>query len=135
MLKSGLVNVTGVEWYFASWPRFGSVPGQSFLYEVPSKSESLAMQPPTGTSSDSAEVKQPPSSSSRLSSPLAVQLPPSPSTAEQYSKWPISSENATLYECAAHGTRVCSLEVEYIGRNVYGDWLHAAEVGSKFTCA
>src|SRR6476619_1017579 len=134
MLKSGLVNVTGVAWYLASCPRFGSLPGQSSRYEVPSKSMSLAMQPPIGTSRASAELKQPVSSSSRLASLFAVQSRPSPLTAEQYSKWPISSANATLYECAAHGTRVCSLDVEYIGRNVYGDWLHAAAVGSKFTC-
>src|SRR5438270_135698 len=47
--------------------------------------------------------------------PDIVQAPPSLATASQYSKWPISSENATLYEWAAHGTRVCSLDVEYIG--------------------
>ena len=26
---------------------------------------------------------------------------------------------------------MCSLEVAYIGRNVYGDWMHVVEVGSK----
>ena len=33
----------------------------------------------------------------------------------QYSKWPISSEKATLYECAAHSTRVLGVDVLYIG--------------------
>ena len=56
-----------------------------------------------------------------LPSLLLVHIPSS-STALQYSKWPISSENATLYEWAAHGTRVCSLEVEYIGWKAYGAW-------------
>jgi hypothetical protein len=36
---------------------------------------------------------------------------------------------------AAHGTRVCSLEVEYIGWNAYGVWLQVAAFGSKLTWA
>ena len=40
-----------------------------------------------------------------------------------------------MYECAAHGTRVCSLDVAYIGWNAYGDWLHVDAFGSKLTCA
>src|SRR3954471_9341656 len=40
-----------------------------------------------------------------------------------------------LYECAAQGTLVCSLEVEYIGWNAYGDWLQVAAFGSKLTWA
>src|SRR2546426_12815550 len=49
----------------------------------------------------------------------------------QYSKCPISSENATLYECAAHGTRVCSLDVLYIGWNEYGASVHFDRCGWK----
>src|SRR5215472_5345942 len=55
-------------------------------------------------------------------------------TCGQYSKWPISSENATLYECAAHGTRVCSLDVEYMGWKLYGRLVHVVAAGSKMTC-
>ena len=40
-----------------------------------------------------------------------------------------------MYECAAHGTRVCSLDVEYIGWNAYGLCEHDAGSGSKLTCA
>src|SRR5512142_1168389 len=82
-------------------------------------------------------AKQPTSSESRLLGSLApplVQLPPCPFTALQYSKWPISSEKATLYECAAHTTRVASLEVAYAGWN--GAWVtvHVVALGLKFTC-
>src|SRR5262249_17431433 len=38
----------------------------------------------------------------------------------QFSKCPISSENAVLYVCAAQITRVCGEEVEYIGWKSYG---------------
>jgi hypothetical protein len=47
----------------------------------------------------------------------------------QYSNCPISSENATLYECVAHGTRLCSFDVEYIGWNAYGSSVHVEAVG------
>src|SRR5437868_5117792 len=64
-------------------------------------------------------------SSSLLSSVLSVSCTPSwvqfpvlISTALQYSKCPISSENATLYEWAVHDTRVCSLDVLYIGSKI-----------------
>src|SRR5580704_16356091 len=56
-------------------------------------------------------------------------------TALQKSKCPISSENATLYVCAAHGTRVSGLEVEYIGWKLYGMAVQPEPVGSNFTCA
>src|SRR5579864_4738553 len=36
-----------------------------------------------------------------------------------------------LYECAAHGTRVCSLEVLYIGWNANGSDEHLVAVGWK----
>ena len=111
-------------------PRFGSVPGQTFWYETPSKSLSVPMHPPIGTSSEKAGEKQPRSSPSMLPSLLLVQRPPSRATVLQYSKWPISSEKATLYECAAHGTRVCSLDVEYIGWNAYGVCVQVAALGS-----
>src|SRR5437762_5648358 len=93
------------------------------------------MQPPTGTSSESLALKQPTSSESFFFSlrPGWTHLPRT--ALSQYSKWPISSEKATLYECAAHGTRVCSLEVAYIGWNAYAVWLQVAAVGSKFTWA
>src|SRR5690349_24328926 len=89
------------------------------------------MQPEIGTSSESAALKQPVSSSSSEGSPLLVQSPAL--TALQYSKWPISSENATLYECAAHGTRVCSLEVAYSGWKAAGMFVQVVPVGSHFT--
>ena len=79
------------------------------------------MHPPTWTRSETAGLKQVVSSSSAVGS---AQSPPSTGIVEQYWKWPISSEAATLYECAAHGTRVCSLEVAYIGWNAYALWEH-----------
>src|SRR4029078_1545707 len=118
MLNSGLVNRIGLGWSFLSCPGFGSVPGQSALYDGPSKSSSEARQPPIGMSVDAAGLKHVVSSSSSAASLLLMQSPPSRVTWLQYSKCPISSEKAVLYECAAHGTRVFSLEVEYIGRNV-----------------
>ena len=101
------MKTTELEWYLVSWPRLGSVPGQTFWYETPSKSLSVAMQPPIGTRVEKAALKHPSSSPSSAASLLLVHSPPSAATALQYSKWPISSENATLYEWAAHGTRVC----------------------------
>ena len=94
------------------------------------------MHPPIWTSSDSSALKHATSSPSFLLSPSpGLTHLPWTFAWSQYSKWPISSEKATLYECAAHGTRVCSLDVEYIGWNAYGDWLHVSAVGSKLTCA
>ena len=75
------------------------------------------MQPPTCTSSENAGLKH---VDVVLSAVGSAQSPPSTGIVEQYWKCPISSEAATLYECAAHGTRVCSLDVEYIGWNAYG---------------
>src|SRR5437773_11437520 len=88
------------------------------------------MHPETCTSSDSAELKQ---NSSSLSAVASAHLPFL--TRPQYSKCPISSENATLYECAAHGTRVCSFAVEYIGWNAYGSSVHVVAVGWNSGCA
>src|SRR5947208_10278097 len=93
------------------------------------------MQPPIGTSVEKAASKQPSSSPSRPGSPLLVHGPPSEATLLQYSKCPISSEKATLYECAAHGTRVCSLEVAYIGWKLYGVCEQVTAAGWKLTCA
>src|SRR5262245_19956903 len=93
------------------------------------------MHPPIGTRSETAAEKHLASSPSMLPSLLLVHSRPSESTVLQYSKCPISSEAATLYEWAAHGTRVCSLEVEYIGWKLYGDCEHVAASGSKLTCA
>src|SRR5436190_13640442 len=93
------------------------------------------MQPPTGTSSESLALKQPTSSESFFFSlrPGWTHLPRT--ALLQYSKCPISSEKATLYECAAHGTRVCSLEVAYIGWKPYGVCEQVAAAGWKLTCA
>jgi hypothetical protein len=41
------------------------------------------------------------------------------SNALQNSKCPVSSEKAMLKECADHGTRVCSLELLYMGFVIY----------------
>jgi hypothetical protein len=95
-LKTGLVNVIALGWYFVSCPRLGSVPAHTGWYETPSKSLSVPMHPPIGTNSEKAALKQPTSSPSSSSSLLARQLPPSSETTEQYSKWPISSDAATL---------------------------------------
>src|SRR4051794_11070784 len=39
-----------------------------------------------------------------------------------------------LYECAAHGTRVASVDVEYIGWKSYGMFLHSVDgLGANFT--
>src|SRR3989440_6465894 len=97
------------------------------------------MHPPTFTRRLVAPLKQPASSPSgglpRSAPPGLVQAPPSLATASQYSKWPISSEKLTLYVCAAHGTRVCSLDDEYIGRKAYGDSVQVAAAGSKLIWA
>src|SRR6267142_1736331 len=95
------------------------------------------MQPPIWIRSDASGLKQLASSPSFLLLSPAAGLTHLPWTLAwpQYSKWPISSENATLYEWAAHGTRVCSLDVEYIGWNAYGVCVQVAAVGSKLTWA
>src|SRR2546428_7864602 len=51
----------------------------------------------------------------------------------QDSKCPVSSEKATLYECAAQMTRVCSDDVLYIGWKSYGMLLQLVPVGSYWT--
>ena len=40
-----------------------------------------------------------------------------------------------MYECAAQGTRVCSLDVEYMGWNAYGCSVHRPAAGSYITWA
>src|SRR5438034_296426 len=88
------------------------------------------MQPPIWIRSDSSALKQPLSSPSFLLLSPTVGLTHFPWTLAwlHSSKWPISSEYDTLYECAAHGTRVCSLEVAYIGWNAYGVCVQVAVV-------
>src|SRR5215831_21100725 len=94
------------------------------------------MHPPICTSSDTLGLKQPVSSPSTFGS-----LPPAWTQTRcgfalsQYSKCPISSENATLYECAAQGTRVCGPDVEYIGWNAYGCSVHVLAFGWNNGCA
>ena len=63
-----------------------------------------------------------------------MQFPPNESTALQYSKWPISSEKATLYVCAAHSTRVFAFEVLNIGWIGVGDDVHVDAFGWKSAC-
>src|SRR6266496_2412840 len=94
------------------------------------------MHPPTWTRSEALGLKHPWSSPS-----VFVSLPPGRTqrccafALSQYSKCPISSENATLYECAAHGTRVCTPDVEYIGWNAYGASVHVLASGWNSGCA
>src|ERR1700730_14912923 len=101
---------------------------------------SVPVQPPIGinTKDLSKAASKHATSSSAPPRPLSesswVQVPPSPSTALQYSKCPISSEKATLYECAAHGTRVCSLEVAYMGWKSYGRLEQVLSFGAKMIC-
>src|SRR6266581_4890384 len=65
--------------------------------------------------------------------PSLPEQPPEEVTAVHQSKWPISSEKAMLYECAAHVTRVFSDEVLYIGWKSYGIFWHVVPVGAKST--
>lgn len=75
------------------------MPGQSFRYDWPSQSPSEEKQPLILTSEESVPGTQPVSSSS---SPLLLSCAPGvaqlkfASRARQFSKWPISSEKATL---------------------------------------
>src|SRR5690348_8646798 len=103
------------------WSTLGSgfVPGQLLKYSGPSKSPSESVHPLSGMRDDRPAVKQKLSSSSGplgsveladAQTPVPLRML-APFTFGQYSKWPISSEKAMLYECAAHTTRVCSLEV------------------------
>src|SRR5690349_1032076 len=137
--KSGLVKRIGAAWTCRSSAALVNVPGHVLEYSGPSKSASVEVQPVRFTSVDCAPVKQPRSSSapesvaSRSCTPSTVQRRLAGLTALQYSKWPISSENATLYECAAHGTRVCSLEVAYSGWKAAGMFWHVVPFGSHFT--
>src|SRR5512140_2560915 len=85
-----------------------------------------------------SEASAPKQKKSSLSTPAgsvtpATAQPPAPSSAAQYSKWPISSENETLYECAAHTTRVCSLDVAYIGWKAVGMFWQLVPFGSNLT--
>src|SRR5947209_6634430 len=65
--------------------------------------------------------------------PSLPEQPPEEVTAVHQSKWPISSEKAMLYECAAHGTRVFSDEVLYIGWKSYGMFWQVVPLGANFT--
>src|SRR5438552_12532132 len=134
-LNVGLLNSTERGCSRASSPGVDE-PGQTFWYEAPSKSTSDARHPALCARRPVAPLKQPTSSASGVppsSVPAVVHAPPSLATAAQFSKCPISSENATLYPSAAHGTRVCPLDVEYIGWNAYGRLLHVVAVGSNTT--
>jgi hypothetical protein len=51
------------------------------------------------------------------------------SSASQNSKWPSSSVKEVLEVPTDHGTRVCSLEVEYTGWKLYGATLPVGELG------
>src|SRR5438067_1968573 len=88
-------------------------------YSGPSKSPSVPRQPvmvlfdvpsgfTTGARAQPRSSLSAPSGSVGLGTRQLVELP-------QYSKCPISSENATLYEWAAHSTRVSGLDVLYMG--------------------
>src|SRR4029077_7865387 len=97
-MNKGLVNWIGCGCSFSS--RFASenVPGQIFRYGTPSNSMSASRQPPIGTNpkeAAKAASKQKVSSSPGGSlTPEDMQAPPSLATFLQYSKCPISSENA-----------------------------------------
>src|SRR5215471_3287369 len=101
---------------------------------------SVARQPETGTapagSCDAAKHARSSRSGGEPASwpPASTHRPVVVSTLLQYSKWPVSSEKSTLYEWAAQGTRVCSLDVEYIGWKAYGAAEQEVALGSKFTC-
>src|SRR4029078_6791386 len=133
----GLVNRIDAGWIAAASAAFVMEAGHVFWQETPSKSVSVAMQPPTWTRSESSGLKQDESSPSFLLLSPSAGLTHLPWTLAwpQYSKWPISSAKATLYEWAAHGTRVCSLDVAYMGWKAYGVCVHAAAFGAKLTWA
>src|SRR5215475_9113785 len=103
---NGLEKITGSEWNSASWKGFLNEPGQVlFRYGTPSKSVSLSRQPPMCSKPNAAAnpgsthpPNAPSSSPAFLSLPVTdVHAPNSWSTELQYSKCPISSENAMLY--------------------------------------
>jgi hypothetical protein len=122
-MNSGLLNLTGVGMLPATTP---GLPGQApTVYGTPSKSLSEARHPmklfssvvPVGLTIGAG--KQPwlsvglgPFGSLSPCAGLQLKLE---SILVQFSKWPISSEKATLYECAAHRTRVSGDDVLYIG--------------------
>ena len=81
--------------------RVGVVPGQSGRYDWPSKSSSSLKQPLIFTSVESAAGTQKPLPSSSSSAPLSwspglAQFVFVASSLRQFSKWPISSDIATL---------------------------------------
>src|SRR5207302_1228271 len=103
---------------------------------------SESVQPPIGTNPTAPAVvasKQKLSSSapsralSRSWTPSTRHVPSDPFTALQYSKWPSSSEKAMLNEWAAHGTRVCSLEVAYMVWKSCRVCVQVAPVGSNLS--
>ena len=81
------------------------------------------------TSVESVPGTQPASSASRLGSwaPGEVQLPFA-SMARQFSKWPISSDMATLYVCADQ-VFPRGFAVEYSGWNAYGAAWQVLDLG------
>src|SRR5437879_12577657 len=104
---------------------------------MPSNPALVARQPAAGTSEVAPAGKQKLSSLS-----LGSMSPPNPSdwphvpwvcTLLQKSKCPISSENAMLYECAAHCTLVASEDVLYMGWKSYGMLVQAVPVGANWT--
>src|SRR5262245_49265021 len=101
----------------------GLVPGQSIRYDCPSKSSSAWKHPLILTTVASAAGTQ------KTSSPSGA-LPAGSDSAEraqlkfasssrQFSKCPISSENATLYVCADH-VLPRGFAVLYSGWKAYG---------------
>src|SRR2546423_9256510 len=106
LLVSGLVNSTGLGCCARSLATLGIDPGQSRWYEFPSQSPSLKKHPSIRTrlESDFGTQKLKSSSGSRPPAscfPGFAQLY-SAVIFTQFSKWPISSEKATLYVWADH---------------------------------
>ena len=93
----GLENRIEAGFRAASSRASDSDPGQVFWYETPSKSLSVAKQPPIAIRSDASALKHCVSSASFLFS-VTPGLTQTPLTFAwlQYSKCPISSANATL---------------------------------------
>jgi hypothetical protein len=94
-----------------------SVPGRGEPGEAPSRSSALK-HPTSSLSSPPSRVI-----------PARCGLPVASSAWLQSSKWPSSSEKATLSVCVAHGTRVCSPEVACVGSCEYGARWQPPEAG------
>src|SRR5664279_3834390 len=104
----------------------------------------MSRQPPIFTSSEAEAGRQrssSPSGSGPAVSPSFVSAPSgfrqvlfgSVPTSAQYSKCPISSENALLYVCAAVTLRVAGVEVLHSGWKSYGFTVHVVALGSNTT--